>query len=146
MFRVKKENTIYKNAKKSTSKKVMKATPTIIGVGGAIEGGVFKSSTDVYVNGYFVGDIAIEGTIAIGMTGAVYGDILAKNAIISGNLKGNIKVTHNVHLKSSAVVEGTIDCMNTIIDEKAVFNGHFKMYSDIQLPASENILNSHLLE
>lgn len=113
---------------------------TVIEKGISIEGGTLKGNGNVRIDGYYVGDIDTQGTVMIGASGAVYGDINASSAIIAGNCKGNIRTAICIHMTSTGVVEGTLECKSIIIDENAIFNGICKMESHVQLPSKEQVL------
>lgn len=110
---------------------------TIIGKGVSLEGGTIKGVGNICVNGYFVGDVNIEGQIIINDSGAVYGDIRADKAIIAGNCKGNTITAASMHLTSTAVVESTLLSNSITIDEGAAFNGLCEMETVVQLPFSD---------
>lgn len=107
---------------------------TFIEKGLSIEGGTIKGDGNVRIDGYFVGDIEIKGDVEIGASGAVYGDINANCATISGNCKGSINAESKIVLTSTAVVEGALNSSVVVIHEQAVFNGMCKMETNVQLP------------
>lgn len=126
-----------KSKKTFWKKKVSENATTVIGKGLSIEGGIIKGSGNLIVDGYFVGNIDIVGDVSIGKDGAVYGNINASNASISGNCKGEITTSAKVSLSSTAIVEGFITSKAIEIEENASFNGKCEMEAAIQLPMPE---------
>lgn len=125
------------NNQKTKQTKDKSSYSTIIGKGVSLEGGTIKGAGNVCVNGYFVGDVNIEGNIIINDSGAVYGDIVADKAIIAGNCKGNTITAASLHLAATAVVESTLLSNSITIDEGAAFNGVCKMETVVQLPSKD---------
>jgi excisionase family DNA binding protein len=83
----------------------------------------FKDPVDLRINGVFSGNLDIKGTLAIGNNAHVEADINGDNVVISGNVKGNIRVTKMLTLMPTAVVHGDIYTPKLNIVEGAVFQG-----------------------
>lgn len=98
---------------------------TLIGHSTNIEGTIRAEGT-VRVNGRITGELIISGNVIIGDSSNIIGNIKAENAYIAGTVCGNITTAGQLHMTSTARVEGDIVVKNVIIDEGAVFNGHCK--------------------
>ncbi|WP_309496775.1 polymer-forming cytoskeletal protein [Sulfurovum sp.] len=81
--------------------------------------GNLKGTDTIHIDGKVVGDISVENTLVIGKNGVVIGNVIAKNAIINGELQGSLqcdtleilktgKLSELVHVKH-LIVDGIIE-------------------------------------
>jgi len=101
---------------------------SIIAQGCKFEGKVEVRGT-LRVEGEFKGDIATPESLVIGKTGVVHGKVKVKNAIIGGQLFGNIAAENKIELQSGSHVEGDIKTKRLVIDEGVFFEGNCAMGS-----------------
>src|SRR5690554_2551777 len=85
--------------------------------------GTLYAKTTVRVDGKFVGEIDINGSLVIGKNGRIEGNIKCENILVSGNILGNVSTNNQIHITASGHIDGDIICNNIIIDEGAVFTG-----------------------
>jgi cytoskeletal protein CcmA (bactofilin family) len=109
---------------------------TLIGKSTNFKGNMEASGT-VRVEGFFEGELKIDGDIVIGETGKIIGNIIASNAHVGGKIEGNLKVKGQVHLTSSSFVDGDIEVGNLVVDEGALFTGRCIMQSKSASDANE---------
>jgi len=95
----------------------------------------FKGEITAYEGLIIEGEI--EGTIrhngknlTVGKQGRVHAEIYAKVIDVRGRVDGEIFGEEIVHLFSTAVVTGTINCTRIIMDDGAEFNGTLNMQGD----------------
>lgn len=69
------------------------------------------------------GDINVTGTVKIGQSSVIIGNISSTSAVIAGAVKGDIDVQGPVVLDSSAIVMGNIKSMSVQINNGAVVEG-----------------------
>ena len=69
------------------------------------------------------GDVHSEGTVKIGQSSVIIGNIYGKNAVIAGAVKGDIDVQGPVVLDTSAIVMGNIKSKSVQINNGAVVEG-----------------------
>lgn len=100
---------------------------TLIGRDVTIEGGLLKASETLRIDGTYIGDIISEGSVCIGETGKVKGNIKTQNILVGGSVEGNITSASETHLATTSTVVGDIFCGNFIVDEGAKFEGRCKM-------------------
>lgn len=85
------------------------------------EGVIFKGELAferlLRIDGIFEGILVSNGKIIIGPTGSVKADIQLQEAIIEGNVEGNITVSGKVELRGGAVVKGDIHAGTLCVDE-----------------------------
>lgn len=109
---------------------------SIIAQGCKFEGKVQVRGT-LRIEGEFKGDIGTPESLVIGKTGVVHGSVMVKNAIIGGQLFGNITAENKIELQSGSHVEGDIKTKRLVIDEGVFFEGNCSMGSDKRPTASE---------
>lgn len=97
-----------------------------IGKGMAIEGKLSFEET-VRIDGSFKGEISATGTLVVGDSGYIEGDIKTGSAIITGTVKGALEAAVRVELRSPARFIGEIKTPTLIIDEGVVFEGNCTM-------------------
>ena len=93
-----------------------------LNVSGAIQGNsaaaeVFSDSAKI------TGNILSEGSVKVGPSSVIIGDITATSAVIAGAVKGDIDVQGPVILDSSAIVMGNIKSKSVQINNGAVIEG-----------------------
>jgi len=98
----------------------------LLGAGTTIKGDV-KSNGDIRIDGSLVGSIHSKGKIIIGETGRVEGEIVCKNAEISGEAKAQITISELLTLKASAKIQGDITTNKLAIEPGAKFTGTCNM-------------------
>ena len=99
---------------------------SIIAQGCKFEGKVEVRGT-LRIEGEFKGDIGTPESLVIGKTGVVNGKVTVKNAIIGGQLIGNITAENKIELQSGSHVEGDIKTKRLVIDEGVFFEGNCSM-------------------
>jgi len=106
------------------------AITTIIGKDAECNGD-FSSGESVRLDGCINGNVNVAGTLVVGATGSVNGDITAATAVIGGEIMGNITTSEKVELTSTGRVIGDITTSAIVIDEKAIFQGRCDMNQDV---------------
>lgn len=94
--------------------------------GTKIEGEV-RCETDIRLDGSLIGLLIAKAKVVLGQTGLIDGDVICVDADVSGTIMGTLKVRGLLHLKSTAVITGTIKTKKLVIDPGAVFNGAISM-------------------
>lgn len=95
---------------------------SIIGVD-TVFTGTLKTKETTRIDGKIEGDVFSEGTLVIGQTGKIEGNVKSVNIIVAGEIKGDIKVTEKVEVVSTGRIFGNIRTKGLVIDEHAVFQG-----------------------
>ena len=79
-----------------------------------------------------VGQVHSEGSVKIGQSSVIIGNIIATSAVIAGAIKGDIDVQGPVILDSSAIVMGNIKSKSVQINNGAVIEGMCSQcYADV---------------
>jgi cytoskeletal protein CcmA (bactofilin family) len=79
------------------------------------------------IEGEYRGTIGTPESLVIGKTGVVHANCNVKNAIIGGQLFGNIIAENKIELQSGSHVEGDIKTKRLVIDEGVFFEGNCSM-------------------
>lgn len=98
---------------------------TIIGEHCTIEGNI-SSKTALKIDGMVLGNINIDGNVILGEKGHIKGDINSKEAIIYGQIDGNLNA-QKAQLKASAKIAGNINTESLQIDPGAHYQGTVTM-------------------
>lgn len=103
---------------------------TIIGQGAECNGD-FNAEGSVRIDGTVNGNVTVTGTLIVGATGSVNGDVSARSTVVGGEIIGDVSVTEKTELTSTARVLGNITTMLIVIDENAVFQGSCNMNQEV---------------
>jgi cytoskeletal protein CcmA (bactofilin family) len=98
----------------------------LIGVGTTITGDI-ESTGDIRIDGSLVGNLNTKGKLVIGEPGKVKGEIICKNADLSGIIEGKITVSELLTLKLTARITGDIITNRLTVEPGAVFTGTCNM-------------------
>ena len=102
------------------------AAVNMIGAGTVITGDVI-SKGDIRVDGTLKGSVNTEGKVVLGREGVIEGDIVCKDADISGTIKARITVSQLLSLKTTAKLNGDIITNKLSIEPGASFTGSCSM-------------------
>ncbi len=103
-----------------------------IGAGTTVEGKI-KTQGSIRIDGKMIGEISAGESLAVGGTGDIDGNVVAKNITIGGNLRGTVMASEKLVFESKAIVKGDIRAAKLVIDEGAIFDGKCTM-SDAKAP------------
>ena len=93
-----------------------------LNVTGAIQGN--SQAAEIYAEGAKItGELRSNGSIKVGQSSVIIGNIFATSAVIAGAVKGDIDVKGPVILDSSAIVMGDIKSKSVQINNGAVIEG-----------------------
>ncbi len=112
-----------------TGKKDNTVITTILGKGCVVTGD-FTVDQSARIDGEIQGDVFVTGTLIMGAGARVDGNIEAGEAIIGGDVVGNITAQNKVELTVTAKVIGDITTNVIVIDENAIFQGRCDMNQD----------------
>lgn len=92
-----------------------------------------SKATEIYAeNAKITGEVRSEGSVKIGQSSVIIGNIFANSAVIAGAVKGDIDVHGPVVLDTSAIVMGNIKSKSVQINNGAVIEGMCSQcYADV---------------
>ncbi len=103
----------------------------VLDVDASMQGNLtFKDPVRLRINGRFEGNLDTKGSLTIGATAVIYGDITGDNVIIGGRIKGKVIAREMLTLLPSAIVEGDIYPAKLNIAEGAILEGKCAMLHD----------------
>ncbi|MCL2016807.1 MAG: polymer-forming cytoskeletal protein [Defluviitaleaceae bacterium] len=100
---------------------------TVIGKGITLEAAVLTGKESVRIDGVFLGDVKLDGSLILGETGSIEGTIKAKYIILAGLVRGNIECDGTLHVSSTARINGDIKTNSIIVDEGGQLNGRYQV-------------------
>lgn len=98
----------------------------VISKGAEIEG-KFSSKEDLRLDGRIIGEVDCTNRIVMGESGYVKGIIKANEAVIMGEVDGDLEISGSLTLKSTAKIKGNIVAKLMSVDEGAIYNGECKI-------------------
>ena len=115
----------------SNKPEIMKKTDlttaiNMIGTGTIINGDV-HSKGDIRIDGTLKGSVKTEGKVVLGEGGVVEGDVICRDADISGLINAKLTATQLLSLKSTAKLNGDIVTNKLSIEPGATFTGSCSM-------------------
>ena len=99
---------------------------TIIAEGVKVEGD-FTSNGNVSIEGHVSGNVAAGGDMFIGENAVIDADVTAKNAVVSGRVKGNVRIDERIELTPTSNIEGDLETRIMVVAPGAQINGRIVM-------------------
>lgn len=97
--------------------------------------GELKGNEDLVIDGQVEGTIQLtEGRLTIGPTANVAADLVARDVLVLGRLRGNIAATGRVELRAGSVVDGDVRASRLAIEDNAVFHGRVDLTQGATAP------------
>lgn len=101
----------------------------VTGIGSSLSiNGNLRGNEDLHIDGKLKGTISIDNhTLTIGPNGQIEADLQAKNIIVQGHVKGNIRASDKVYIQEAAQVFGDIIAADISVMDGAHFEGNAKI-------------------
>ena len=112
---------------KKVAKQELNAPNTVIGEGMYLEAGRLTGQESVRIDGVYKGSIEIDGSLVLGDSGSIIGNVEASYFLIAGEMIGNVKCHTQLHFASTAKVSGDIEAQSLIVDEGSQISGRYKV-------------------
>lgn len=114
-----------KNEKKLTE------VSTVIGEETVFKG-TLEVNSSIRIDGRIEGDVICNGDVTIGKTGQVENELQARNLVLAGKVKGNVRVEDRIHIYDTGSLEGKAEMATIIIDEQGQFQGESIMTGTVR--------------
>jgi len=101
-------------------------TDTIIGPSVKVEG-EFVTEGNMIIEGVICGMIKTTKNLKVGENSKIFANIYAENALISGEIQGNIVILGKLELTPTAKIFGDIKTSSISIENGAILNGKLTM-------------------
>lgn len=102
---------------------------SILGPGSELQGS-FMVQGSARVDGIVNGDVKVTGTLIVGSTGMIIGNVEAESIIIGGEVQGNVFAPLMAELTEKAKVTGDVTTKDIVLDDAAVIQGRCNVYED----------------
>jgi len=99
---------------------------SIIGTGMRVVGDITAEGV-VKVEGTVVGTVRAGRQVLVAKGGTVEGDVMAREAIIGGEVRGSIHADERVEIQTASVVHGDIATRRLLVHEGGEINGVIRM-------------------
>jgi cytoskeletal protein CcmA (bactofilin family) len=114
---------------------------TVVGLGSTVRGTLMVTGT-LRIDGDFEGDILNCNRLEIGEHGVMRADVEVKEALIRGQVHGNIRALGSIEMKSGARVEGDVAAVSVAMEPGVHFSGRCTMldtgYESVELGAAHD--------
>ena len=117
---------MFSNKNKTMKKNETNAAINMIGPGTIITGDV-QSKGDIRVDGTLKGSVNTKGKVVLGSNGIIEGDVICRDADVSGTINAKITVSQLLSLKTTAKLNGDIITNKLSIEPGAEFTGSCSM-------------------
>jgi len=112
---------------KKVSKQELNAPNTVIGEGMYLEASRMTGQESVRIDGVYKGSVEIDGSLVLGDSGSITGDVQASYFLVCGEMNGNIKCHTQLHFSPTARVIGDINAQSLIIDPGSQVTGRYRI-------------------
>jgi len=99
---------------------------TIIGPSVKLEGD-FITEGNMVVEGTICGSIKTQKNLKVGPQAKIFASVAAENALIAGEIQGNVHVPGKIELTATAKIYGDIKVGNLTVASGALINGKCQM-------------------
>jgi cytoskeletal protein CcmA (bactofilin family) len=99
--------------------------------------GEISGSEDLHIDGTVEGLVQLDGRkLTVGMAAKVTADVMAREIVVYGSVKGNLRATDKIEIKKDGSVVGDLTTARIMIEDGAYFKGAIEI--DRQSAASES--------
>jgi cytoskeletal protein CcmA (bactofilin family) len=106
---------------------------SIIGAGMRVVGDIVAEGV-VKIEGTVVGTVRAAKQVLVAKGGEVEGDVVSREAIIGGEVRGGIYAEERVELQTTSVVHGDVSTRKLFVQEGGEINGVLRMGEDAGQP------------
>lgn len=110
---------------------------TIIAASVKVEGD-FQSQGNVHIEGVVEGSLRTERDLRVGERARISADVWAANAIVAGEIRGNIAASERIELEPTARVYGDVRTKVLVVASGATVNGRISMGEEAVEKARDN--------
>jgi cytoskeletal protein CcmA (bactofilin family) len=101
--------------------------------------GEISGNEDLLIDGSVEGLIQLdERKLTIGATAKVTADIIAREVVVYGNVKGNLRAKDRIEIKKDGSVNGDLTTARIMIEDGAYFKGSIEIDKSSEKESSSN--------
>ena len=123
---------MFNNAKRTIQ---AQAIHTLLGKGTLWKGEIQAGQNSLRIEGTVEGLITSDGEVTIAPTGEVNGTIHAKHLIVTGRVKGTLKIVECLEIHGTGYVEGEVEVGSLVVDEGGTLQGNCTRRGIVPEPA-----------
>ncbi len=102
--------------------------------------GEISGNEDLYIDGTVEGVVQLgEGKLTVGATANVTADIIAREVVVWGKVKGNVRAKGKIEIKKDGSVIGDLTTAQIIIEDGAYFKGSIEIDRSADNDADNNV-------
>ncbi len=102
--------------------------------------GEISGNEDLYIDGKVEGAVQLgEGKLTVGATANVTADIIAREVVVCGKVKGNVHAKGKIEIKKDGSVIGDLTTAQIIIEDGAYFKGSIEIDRSADKAADNNV-------
>jgi cytoskeletal protein CcmA (bactofilin family) len=109
---------------------------SVIGPGLRVSGDV-RTKEPLEVQGLLDGNVQVEGSVTVGRTGRIRGDVAARTVVVEGRVDGNLGVDDRVDLRVTGRIRGDIVAPRVSMAEGSFFRGRLTTARSARTPAGD---------
>lgn len=99
---------------------------TVVGPSVHVEGD-FASEGDILVKGMVSGNVTTSRVLTVEQGAKILANVKAGEAMVAGDIKGNVRVQGKLELTESAQVHGDVTCKTLVVSAGALMHGKVTM-------------------
>ena len=102
--------------------------------------GEISGNEDLHIDGTVEGAVQLgEGKLTVGATANVTADIIAREVVVCGKVKGNVHAKGKIEIKKDGSVIGDLTTAQIIIEDGAYFKGSIEIDRSADKAADNNV-------
>jgi cytoskeletal protein CcmA (bactofilin family) len=129
-------DTVVEQRKAKTKREIMNgASKNVLGPDVEIKGNI-KFTGELTLDGKLEGEVNTDGTLNLGETAVVNGNITAQTVVVRGKVNGNITAKEKIEIKAKAELFGDIRAARLTVEEGVTFVGKTEVNPNKVSPTS----------
>jgi cytoskeletal protein CcmA (bactofilin family) len=104
------------------------STPTFVGVGTDLVGKL-RCQGDLVVGGHAQADCTVAGSFTLSEGGSWEGRLEAANAVIAGDVAGDIVIAEKLEIRKTARIRGSVSARSIAVAQGALIDGEMSVTS-----------------
>jgi len=102
--------------------------------------GEISGNEDLHVDGEVEGLIRLdEGKLTVGVGAKVTADIIAREVVVYGKVKGNVRAMDKIEIKKDGSVTGDLTMAQIIVEDGAQFKGSIEIERNTEREANRKV-------
>jgi cytoskeletal protein CcmA (bactofilin family) len=103
--------------------------------------GEISGSEDLHVDGTVEGLVQLDQwKLTVGATARLTADIIAREVVVYGSVKGNVRVKDKIEIKKAASVTGDLTMAQIVIEDGAHFKGTIEIERSAEKEPDKDVL------